>query len=52
LAKRAATSNGEPLETEAAERIVANVWLNRDAHRSCILGRVPLPTAAAETGLD
>jgi DNA mismatch repair protein MutL len=52
LAERAATSNGEALETEAAERIVANVWLNRDAHRSCILGRVPLPTAGAETALD
>jgi len=52
MAKRAATSNGEPLETEAAERIVANVWPNRDAHRACVLGRVPLPTADAEMAVD
>ena len=42
LAKRAATANGEPLDDTAAEHIVARFRPNEDAHRSCVLGRVPL----------
>jgi DNA mismatch repair protein MutL len=48
LANRAATPNGEPLDNAAAQRIVANVWPNRDAHRSCIIARVPMPSASTE----
>jgi DNA mismatch repair protein MutL len=48
LADRAATPNGEPLDNAAAQRIVANVWPNRDAHRSCIIARVPMPSASTE----
>ncbi len=52
MARRAATPNGQPLGQATIERIVANVWPSRDAHRSCILGRVPLPTASTEAALD
>ena len=48
LADRAATPNGDPLDNAAAQRIVANVWPNRDAHRSCIIARVPMPSASTE----
>jgi len=48
LAARAATPNGEPLDDATAQHIVGNVWPNRDAHRSCIVARVPVPTASAE----
>ena len=49
LADRSAIPNGEPLDDEAAQRIVARVWPKRDAHQSCIIARVPLPSAKAET---
>jgi DNA mismatch repair protein MutL len=52
LADRTAAPNGEPLDDEAAQRIVAHVWPNRDAHRSCIVARVPLSLANAETADD
>jgi DNA mismatch repair protein MutL len=42
LAQRAAKPNGEQLDDEAARRIVAGVWPRRDAHRSCIIGSVPI----------
>lgn len=49
LAKRAATPNGEPLDHDAAQRIVAHIWPRRDAHRSCIVARVPLSSGHTET---
>jgi len=52
LADRAATPNGEPLDDEAARRIVAQVGPNRDAHRSCIIARVPMSAANAESADD
>jgi DNA mismatch repair protein MutL len=52
LAQRAATANGEALDQASVERIVANIWPSRDAHRSCVLGRVPLPMAGAEAPVD
>lgn len=52
LADRAATPNGQPLDQASVERIVANVWPNREAHRSCVLGRVPIPFGGAEASLD
>ena len=48
LANRAATPNGEPLDDATAQRIVAHVWPNRDAHRACLVARVPLPSGSAE----
>jgi len=52
LAQRAATVNGQPLGQASVERIVANVWPSREAYRSCVLGRVPLPTTGAEAAID
>ncbi|MGB3051334.1 MAG: DNA mismatch repair endonuclease MutL [Polyangiales bacterium] len=52
LAQRAATANGQALDQASVERIVANVWPSRDANRSCVLGRVPLPSAGAEAAFD
>jgi hypothetical protein len=52
LADCSATPNGEPLDDQAAQRIVARVWPKRDAHQSCIIARVPLPSANAETADD
>jgi DNA mismatch repair protein MutL len=52
LADRSATPNGEPLEDGAARRIVANVWPSRDAHRSCIVARVPLSSGSARGADD
>jgi DNA mismatch repair protein MutL len=49
LAKRAATRNGEPLDHDTAQRIVARIWPRRDAHRSCIVARVPLSSGRTET---
>ncbi len=49
LANRAATPNGEPLDDAAAQHIVAGVWPRRDAHRSCIIARVPLSSGSAES---
>ena len=46
LANRAATPNGEPLDDAAARRIVAGVWPGRDAHRSCVIARVPLSSGS------
>jgi hypothetical protein len=48
LASRAATANGEPLDDTDAQRIVAGVWPNRDAHRCCIVARVPLVSRSTE----
>jgi len=52
LANRAATPNGEPLDDAAAQRIVARVWPARDAHRSCVIAQVPIPSGAAEIADD
>jgi DNA mismatch repair protein MutL len=52
LASRAAKPNGEPIDDAAAQHIVAGVWPNRDAHRSCILARVPIASGAAENAND
>jgi len=46
LAETAATPNGEPLEEQGAEGIVAKVRLSDDRHRACVLGRVALPFSA------
>ena len=43
LAKAGAGRNGAPLSDEDARRIVAAIWPSREAHRSCIVTRVPLP---------
>jgi DNA mismatch repair protein MutL len=48
LADLCATPDGEPLSDEEAQRIVASIWPSREDHRSCILTRVPLPTATAD----
>jgi len=52
IARRAAAPNGEPIDEMAARRIVANIRLNRDPHRACILGRVPMPSAHIPTSHD
>lgn len=49
LAHRAATPNGQPLDDGAARRIASGIWPARTAHRSCVIGRVSLPSAATET---
>jgi DNA mismatch repair protein MutL len=49
LASRAAKPNGEPLDDAAAQRIVAGVWPRRDAHRSCVIARVPVSLGSAES---
>ncbi len=51
LAARAATPNGEPMDEDTTALIVAKVWPDRESHRSCILGRVPLPRAGAESSV-
>jgi DNA mismatch repair ATPase MutL len=48
LANRASTPNGEPLDDAAAQRIVAQVWPSRDAHRPCVVARVPLSSGVTE----
>ena len=52
LASRAAKPNGEPIDDAAAEHIVAGVWPSRDAHRSCILARVPIASGSTENADD
>ncbi len=52
MAQRAATANGQPLGQASVERIIANVWPSREAHRACVLGRVPLPATGAEAAVD
>lgn len=52
LARSAATPNGEHLDEDAAQRIVAKVWPNREAHCSCILARIPLAAPSAEVTVD
>jgi len=52
LASRAAKDNGEPIDDAAAQHIVAGVWPSRDAHRSCILARVPIASGGAENADD
>jgi DNA mismatch repair protein MutL len=44
IARRAATRNGEPLDDTSARRILAKVWPEQDAHRSCIIARIPMPS--------
>ena len=51
LASRAAKPNGETLDDEVARRIVAGIWPRRDAHRSCVIGSVPL-TPSGLQGLN
>ena len=52
LSQRAATANGQPLVQTKVEHIVANLWPNRDAHRPCVLARVPLASPGAEDAFD
>ena len=52
LANRAARPNGEPLDDDAVQRIVARVWPARDAHRACVMAQVPMPSGAAEIADD
>jgi DNA mismatch repair protein MutL len=52
IAHRAATRNGEPLDDTAARRILAKVWPERDAHRSCIVARIPMPSLNLQTSHD
>jgi DNA mismatch repair protein MutL len=48
LASRAAKPNGEPIDDASAQHIVAGIWPNREAHRSCILACVPIASSSAE----
>jgi len=52
LANRAATPNGEPLDDAAAQRIVSQVWPGRDAHRPCVVARVPVSSRVTEIADD
>jgi len=52
LANRAARPNGEPLDVDAVQRIVARVWPAQDAHRACVIAQVPMPSGAAEIADD
>jgi DNA mismatch repair protein MutL len=52
LANRAAKPNGEPLEDAAAQHIVAQVWPGRDAHRPCVVARVPVSSRVTEIADD
>jgi DNA mismatch repair protein MutL len=52
LANRAAMPNGDPLDDTAAQRIVSGVWPRRDAHRSCVIGRVQVSLGSAERSDD
>jgi DNA mismatch repair protein MutL len=52
LANRAARPNGEPLDDDAVQRIVARVWPAQDAHRACVIAQVPMPSGAAEIADD
>jgi DNA mismatch repair ATPase MutL len=52
LASRAAKPNGEPIDDVAAEHMVAGVWPSRDAHRSCILARVPIASGSTDNADD
>lgn len=45
LSEEAAVRNGAPLDDDSARRLTASVRPDQDAHRSCLLGRVPLPPA-------
>lgn len=49
LADEAAVPNGAPLDDDSARRLTASVRPDQDAHRSCLLGRVPLPIASTPT---
>ncbi len=51
LAQCAATANGEPLDEAAAQRIVAGIWPSRNAHRACVLAKVPLSSSGSENAL-
>ena len=51
LSECATTANGEPLDEAAIAHIVANVWPDREGHRACILGRLPLPRDGVESSL-
>ena len=48
IARRASKPNGQPIDEGAAQVIVARVWPSREAHRSCILARVPIASGSAE----
>jgi DNA mismatch repair protein MutL len=52
IARCAAVRNGEPLDDSAARRIVAAVWPNREAHRSCVVANIPIPHAKTQTSHD
>jgi DNA mismatch repair protein MutL len=49
LAHRAAIPNGQPLDDGVARRIASRIWPDRKTHRACVIGRVPLPSAATKT---
>lgn len=52
LANEAATPNGESLDDDAARRLAASIQIDRDAHRSCVVGRIPLPPVGTRTNDD
>lgn len=49
LAECAAIPNGTPIEDEIARRLTARIFPDQETHRSCILGRVPLPPSSRGT---
>lgn len=49
LAEGAAVPNGTPVDDETARRLVAKIDPDQQAHRSCVLGRVPLPPVSPGT---
>ena len=52
LATCAATPNGQPLDDDGAQRLVAHVRPASEAHRSCIIARVPMPLTSTEMTRD
>ena len=49
ISEEAAVRNGAPLDDDSARQLTASVRPDQDAHRSCLLGRVPLPPARNPT---
>jgi DNA mismatch repair protein MutL len=50
LAELAAIPNGKPIDDERARRLTAAIDPDDEAHRSCIVGRVPLPPSTFGPG--
>ena len=49
VARAAATPNGAFLDDETARSIATRIWPDRETHRFCVRGRVPLPPTPTET---